>query len=75
MSQRNLVATLLRGNKPVWSRRYARLDTAIPRCTQLALLEGHPRDVIELSHAETGMQIGTVKLGVGNRIVSTWAWD
>jgi hypothetical protein len=72
---RPIVATLLRKNAVVWSRRYLKLDNAIPRAVQLAMQEGQPRDVIEFSHVDTGMQIGTVKLSVGNKLVSNWVWD
>lgn len=74
MAERNIVAALHRGEHIVWIRRYARIDTAVPRCTQLALLEGHPRDVVELSHAHTGMQLGTITLHVNNKLTASWAW-
>ena len=59
---RDIVTTLHRGNKPMRSRHYARIDTAIPRATQLALLEGEPGDVVTIHHAVTGLEIGSMKI-------------
>ena len=56
-------------------RYYARLDTAIPRAVQLLILEGQPKDVIELAHSEHGFQIGTIKIHVGGRIDVQFSLD
>ena len=61
---RNIIATLIRKGEPVYSRRYARLDTAISRATQIAILEGKPEDVVVLSHAVTGLELGTMKVSL-----------
>lgn len=45
-----------------WSRRYARIETAIPRAVQLLMLYGKHGSVIELSHADYGFGIGSVRL-------------
>ena len=74
MSERNIVAILHRKNGQVWRRNYARLDTAIRRVTQLAVTEGEPKDVVEIAHAVTGLQIGTMKVGV-NSLRASWVWD
>ena len=73
-SPRNIIASRTRGNLLLSVRRYVRLDTAIRRQTELAYLEGRPGDVIEFAHAETGMQIGTIKVQV-RRLVTNWVWD
>jgi len=54
-------------NQVLSTRRFARLDTCIPRAVQLLLLEGHPRDVIEIAHADHGFQIATVKIHAGGK--------
>lgn len=73
-SPRNILASRVRGGVLLDFRRYVRLDTAIRRQTELAYLEGQPGDVIEFAHAETGMQIGTIKVQV-RRLVTNWVWD
>lgn len=72
-SPRNILASRVRGGALLDIRRYVRLDTAIRRQTELAYLEGQPGDVIEFAHAETGMQIGTIKVQV-RRIITNWVW-
>ena len=74
MSKRPVVATLLRQNRPVRTRHYLRLYTALRRQTEIAFLEGEPRDVIEFSHAVTGAQIGTMRVGVGS-LKTNWIWE
>lgn len=74
MRELPIVATLHRKRKVVKSRRYARIDTAIKRQSQLAVIEGEPKDVIEFSHAHTGLQIGTIRVGVGE-FKAEWVWD
>jgi metal-responsive CopG/Arc/MetJ family transcriptional regulator len=73
--ERNIIMTLHRDNKIVWVRRYARIDTAIRRCTQLAVLEGQPKDVMEMAHNISGRQLGTIKLHTGNKLTAQWLWD
>lgn len=75
MAERNIIATLLRKNKVIWVRHYGKLDTAVPRAVQLAMRVGEPRDVVELSHAHTGLQLGTVKLHVNGKLTTDWIWD
>lgn len=74
MRELPIIATLHRKRKVVKSRRYARIDTAIRRQSQLAVVEGEPKDVIEFSHAHTGLQIGTIRVGVGE-FKAEWVWD
>ena len=74
MRELPIVVTLHRKRRVVKTRRYARLDTAIRRQTQLAVLEGEPKDVIEIAHADTGLQIGTITVGV-HTLKANWIWD
>ena len=69
----NIVATLYRANRPVWCRRYLKLDNAIKRAAELAVQTGAPKDVVEFHHNVTGMQIGTLKVGV-NSLTARWVW-
>lgn len=71
---RNIVSTWHRRGEVVRSVPYARLDTAIPKLTCHAMLQGEPGDVIELSHRHTGLQLGTIKVRVG-KLETSWIWD
>ena len=62
------------GGWRVWKSRYARLDTAIPKIVQFALHRIFPGGVISVYHAVTGLEIGTVKVGVG-KVTCSWLWD
>lgn len=73
--RRPIVATLIRRGKPVSPRRYAKLDNAILRYTQLLMQYGQPQDVVEFSHADTSLQIGTIRVHVGGQMTTNWIWD
>lgn len=73
--RRPIIATFLRAGKPLTSRRYIRLDNAIPRSTQILMWSGEPRDVVEFSHADTGLQIGTIKVHAGGKLTTDYIWD
>lgn len=64
MTQRRIVATLLRGKKQevIWVRYYNWMDTAMPRAVQLALCYGAPGDIVEFASTELGFQIGTLRI-------------
>ena len=72
MLKRNVLAILSRNGKYVNQRNYVRVQNAIRRSTERAFIDGEPGDVIELSHARTGIQIGTIKLSVGNKLYAQW---
>lgn len=74
MAERNLILTLHRKRKQMWVRNYSRIDTAVPRATQLLILEGEPGDVMELAHVN-GKQLGTIKMKVNGHIVANWEWE
>ena len=65
---RPISASLHRKGQVLWTRRYARLDTALPKGVFYALLSGQPKDVLEIYHVELGFQIATVKIHVNNHI-------
>lgn len=73
--RRPIIATFLRRGIPHGTRTYARIDNAIPRATQILMQHGRPRDVVEFSHADTGLQIGTVRVHAGGKLTATWVWD
>lgn len=73
--RRPIIAVLIRRGKQVCPRRYAKLDNAIPRYTQLLMQYGQPRDVVEFSHADTGLQIGTIKVHAGGKLTTDYIWD
>ena len=49
----------------MWTRYYATATNAIRRGVELAILTGHPGDVLEVSSSHFGFLIATVKLAVG----------
>lgn len=53
------------------TRYYTQLTNAIPRAMQLLLLHGQPGDVAEISNANFGFQIATIKVHVGGRFTIT----
>lgn len=73
--RRPIVATFLREGKPLMTRRYIKIDNAIPRSTQILMWSGQPRDVVEFSHADTGLQIGTITVHAGGRLTTDYIWD
>lgn len=71
---RNIIGTWLREGQPIRTLSYSKIDNAIPRLTFHVMWKGEPGDVIELSHRNTGMQLGTMKVRVG-AVESNWAWE
>ena len=72
--RRPIIAVFIRRGKQVCPRRYAKLDNAIPRYTQLLMQYGQPRDVVEFSHADTGLQIGTIKVNAVGELTTDYIW-
>ena len=62
------------GGGKSWRRYYSRIDTAIPRAVQYAVEKAFPGSTITLWHAVTGLEIGTIKAGVGT-VACKWLWD
>lgn len=77
MKEREIIAVMCRGKtkRVIWSSRYLKIDNAIPRLTFHLMRTGQPGDGVELSHAVTGLQIGTMKLSANNVLKSEWIWD
>jgi hypothetical protein len=76
--ERNIVTTLHRRQQPIRVRSYVRLDTAIPRATQLAIMDGQPGDVVTIHHAVTGLEIGSIKVSIRKgevRLKTAYAWE
>jgi hypothetical protein len=78
MSTRPILAILhrrltphARGTEILWTRHYVRLENAIRRAVELAVLEGEPGDVIEFALA-SGAQLGTVKLHTAGELTARW---
>jgi len=72
---RNLYAVHLRHGAPMpRPRRYARIDRAVPGVLRWSMLHGKVGDVFELSHAVTGMQIGTIKVRARGRVDVQYVW-
>lgn len=72
---RPILATWYRRNKPVRTLSYARIDNALPRMTYHLMWGGEPGDTVELSHRDTGLYLGHVKVRVGGKIESEFLWD
>ncbi len=73
--RRLIVATFLREGMPLMTRRYIKIDNAIPRSTQILMWSGQPRDVVVFSHADTGLQIGTIKVHAEGKLTTDYIWD
>lgn len=68
--KRAIRATLhrLKGKSSVviWERYYASISSALKRGVELAILEGQPGDVLELTHSNFDFLIATLKLKVSS---------
>jgi hypothetical protein len=58
--------------RPVWTRKYARIDTAIPRMSLYLALEGEVGDVVEFHLTTNGMQVGTMRLRATGVLETIW---
>ena len=56
----------------VWTRLYARIETAIRRCTEYLIIEGEVGDVIEFVLRKNGYQVGTIRMAATGRMVVVW---
>lgn len=73
MANRSLpiAAVIYHRQRPLRTRRYARINTAVPRAITWLLLSGEPGDLVEFSMAEFGTQLAVVKVHAGGRIIIT----
>lgn len=56
----------------VWIRHYARIETAVQRCTAFLMLDGEVGDVIEFTLKVNGYQVGTVRLKATGKMEVVW---
>lgn len=63
------------GRTFIWTRHYARIETAVHRCTTFLILEGEIGDVIEFTLKKNGYQVGTVRLKATGKIEVLWNDD
>lgn len=61
--------------QPVTKRRYAYLDTALPKCFQRAMTRGKVYDVFEIYHIHTGRQVATLKIKLNGQIDPWFLWE
>lgn len=67
--KRPLIATWHRSHQQIGRPRYfVRVSTALPRLIQLLILEGQPRDVIELASNEHGFQVAVIRIHAGGKM-------
>lgn len=57
------------------TRRYIKLENAIPALTRWMLLDGKVHDVCEIYHAITSLQIGTIKMTSRGKLITNFIWD
>lgn len=77
MAKYNIDATLHRIGKnktriTVWTRRYARIETAVRRCTEFIVLEGEVGDVIEFYLRLNGYQVATIRMTATGKLDVMW---
>lgn len=77
MAKFNIDATLHRLGKgkikfAVWTRRYARIETAVRRCTEFMVLEGEVGDVIEFYLRLNGYQVATIRMTATGKLDVMW---
>lgn len=63
-----IAAVIYHRQRPLRTRRYARIQTAIPRAISWLLLEGEPGDLVEFSLAHSGTQLAVIKVHAGGGI-------
>jgi hypothetical protein len=59
----------------IWTRHYARIETAIQRCTLFLMMDGHVGDLIEFTVKINGYQVGTIRLKATGKIEVNWNRD
>jgi hypothetical protein len=56
----------------VWTRHYARIETAVQRCTAFLMLDGEVGDIIEFTLKINGYQVGTIRLKATGKMEVVW---
>lgn len=57
---------------PIWTRHYARIETAVECATRYLMQHGHPGDLIECTRKRDGLQVAVVHLKVSGQIEILW---
>lgn len=57
------------------TRRYSTLDNAASRMTEFFIRNGYVGDVCELYHADTGKQLGTIRMSAKGTLITKWIWE
>lgn len=57
------------------TRRYSTLDNAVSRMTEFFIRNGYVGDVCELYHADTGKQLGTIRMSANGTLTAKWIWE
>lgn len=70
---RPYLAQLHRQGKTIWKRNYASFTNAARRATEIAVQYGEPGDVVEFSHNESGLQLGTLTVHAGGSLTLQWS--
>jgi hypothetical protein len=55
-----------------WIRYYARIETAVRRCSEFLVVEGEVGDIIEFTLKINGYQVGTIQLKATGKINVLW---
>ena len=76
MAKFNIQAHLHRlergGSRTVWIRQYARIETAVRRCTEYLIIEGEVGDLIEFVLKINGYQVGTIRMKATGKMEVLW---
>lgn len=76
MAKFNIEAHLHRSAKglreTVWVRHYARIETAVRRCTEYLVLDGEVGDIIEFVLKLNRYQVGTIRLTATGSMTVIW---
>jgi hypothetical protein len=79
MPRLNINVTLHRlvGKKltAMWTRPYARVETAMSKCMAALIIDGQVGDVFEIHLRSNGMQVGTMRLKADGKVEVLWNTD
>lgn len=75
LNPRNIAASLNHKGRPQFVRRYARLNTAMPRAMHILIDQGEPGDTVDFYHIDTGIYLGFLKVHAGGRVTGQFIKD
>ena len=58
--------------KEVWTRRYARIETALRKAVEIMIMDGQSGDVLEFYVRKSGYQIATVRMSARGKLDIQW---